>query len=83
MFLIISRCESGQSRIKPYNKTLLKGILKRNTAETATMGIRQHKIMIHMCDFFMGKPPAFVECVAQQHWQKPDQCNRPIGYRLL
>jgi hypothetical protein len=43
---------------------LLKGILKRNTAARATTGIRQHKIMIHMCDFFIGKPSRFMECVA-------------------
>lgn len=61
IFLIISRCERGQSKIMPYSKTLLKGILKRNTAVSAMIGIRQHKIMIHICDFFMGKPPVFPE----------------------
>jgi hypothetical protein len=63
MLLIISKCESGQSRIKPYNKTLFKGIFRTNTAASAMTGIKQHKIMIHMCDFFIGPPPRFVQGV--------------------
>src|SRR5574341_336834 len=63
---IIRICESGQSRIRPYNRTLLRGILKRYTAASPIIGIRQHKSMMNMYDFFMGMSPGFVEVIDPQ-----------------
>jgi hypothetical protein len=56
----MSKCDIGHNNIIPKNTTLLKGAWKKYTAISPATGIKQHRIIIHMCDFFMNRPPVII-----------------------